>query len=76
MENFYIVALTLLLTLLIGHIVDGWVTEIRKKKEEDKKLEPAYRGHHVCKKCGNSMTYNTQSFPKYCPFCGEKYEEN
>lgn len=76
MEKFYIIALTLLLTLLIAHMVDGWVTEIRKKKVENEKLEPAYRGHHVCKNCGNSMTYNTQAYPKYCPFCGEKYGED
>ena len=76
MEIFYTITLTLLLSLLIGHIIDGWVTENRKKKEENKKLELAYRGHHVCKNCGNSMTYHTQVYPKYCPFCGEKYGED
>lgn len=75
MEIFHIIILTLLLSLVIGHIIDCWITENRKKKEESKKLEPSYRGHHVCKNCGNSMTYNTQTFPKFCPFCGEKYKE-
>ena len=75
MEIFYTIILILLLSLLIGHIINSWVTENRKKKEEKERLEPAYRGHHVCKNCGNSMTYNTQAFPKFCPFCGEKYGE-
>ena len=25
---------------------------------------------------GNSMSYETQVFPKFCPFCGEKYGED
>lgn len=76
MEIFHIIILTLLLSLLIGHMIDVWVTENRKKKVESKNLEPAHRGHHVCKNCGNSMTYSTQAYPKYCPFCGEKYGED
>lgn len=73
MEVFYIITQTVLLSLLISHMIDGWVTENRKKKEES---EVTYKGHHACKNCGNSMSYETQVFPKFCPFCGEKYGED
>ena len=38
MEIFHIIILILLLSLVIGHIIDVWVTENRKKKEESKRL--------------------------------------
>lgn len=73
MEFFQIFIHVGLILLLIGHIIDGWNTGNRKKKEEE--ATTVYRGHRVCKNCGESMSFDTQTYPKFCPFCGERYED-
>lgn len=73
MEYFIYIVLGIILGLVVSNTaILMRLTFNLITKEDDAK----YKGHYACKKCGESMDFSTQTPVEYCPFCGEKYEEN
>ena len=66
----------IVLGIILGLVVSNTVILMRLINKREQKDDAKYKGHYTCKKCGESMEFSTQTPVEYCPFCGEKYEEN